>query len=225
MNKSLDDVFGLLAPHLCLACGLEGSLLCKSCLQTAGEPIAPRCAGCHALTQDFKTCKSCSSWLKVSAVYVATIYEGVYEKILRELKFNAKRQAIYPIAHIMADCMRQIDNNTILCPLPTASSRIRQRGFDHTKMLTIQLNKLSGLHQEYFLKRKTNVRQVGSSREQRIEQMEQEFYVDNPESIKDRNILLVDDVVTTGASLSGAARVLKKVGAKQVQAIVFAQKI
>lgn len=222
---TLDTVFGLLAPHLCLACGLEGSLLCKTCLETAGEPIAPRCAGCHALSQDFKTCKACSAWLRVSAIYVATVYEGIYEDLLHELKYNAKRQAIYPVTDMMVEILNQISTDTILCPLPTASSRIRQRGFDHTEMLTNQLSKLTGLTHESFLKRNTNVRQVGSSREQRIEQMEQEFYVHHPASIQGKKILLVDDVVTTGASLSGAARVLKKAGAKQVQAVVFAQKV
>jgi ComF family protein len=194
-------------------------------LLTAGEPIAPRCAGCHALSEDFKTCNACSTWLRVSAIYVTTVYEGIYEDLLHELKYNAKRQAIYPIADIMAGILNLVSKDTVLCPLPTASSRIRQRGFDHTKMLAGRLSKLTSLPQESLLRRKTNVRQVGSSREQRIEQMEQEFYVLDPASIQGKKILLVDDVVTTGASLSGAARVLKKAGAKQVQAVVFAQKM
>ena len=125
----------------------------------------------------------------------------------------------------MLEVLTGIPEGTIVCPLPTAPSRIRERVFDHTMLLTKQIAKHTGLEYKALLGRKTNVRQLGSIRTERLEQMEQEFYAKNLEMIEGRNILLIDDVVTTGASLSGAASVLKKAGAKSVRAVVFAQKL
>ena len=67
--------------------------------------------------------------------------------------------------------------------------------------------------------------QFGATRHQRLEQLERAFLVTNPTDVKNKHILLVDDVLTTGATLETLARVLKSAGAKQVDAVVFAQKV
>lgn len=223
----IDWTVGLVAPQICISCGDLGSVLCDRCLVTAGEPVEPRCAGCHALSKNSRTCESCKSWLNVYAVFVSTKYEGLYEQLLRSLKFELMRQAVDPISQIMMEALenKKLPDSLILCPLPTAPSRIRERGFDHTKLITNKISSSLGIKNESLLKRKTNVRQLGSSRSQRIAQMSQEFYVNNPEKIEGRTILLVDDVMTTGASLSSASKVLKMAGAKRVYALVFAQKV
>jgi predicted amidophosphoribosyltransferase len=99
---TLDRVFGLLAPHQCLACGFEGSLLCDRCMETAGESIVPRCVGCHKLSDSFSTCHTCKKWLIVERVAVSTAYEGIYEDLLFAMKFDSKRQATDSIARIMS---------------------------------------------------------------------------------------------------------------------------
>jgi predicted amidophosphoribosyltransferase len=137
------------------------------------------------------------------------------------------RQAVYPIAQIMTEVLenKKLPKDLMLCPLPTAPSRIRQRGFDHTKLITNKISLNLDISNDSLLSRRTNVRQLGSTRSQRIAQMSQEFYVKSPEKIEGRTILLVDDVMTTGASLSSASTVLKQAGAKRVYAVVFAQKV
>ncbi len=222
---TLDSLVGVFAPHLCIVCGSEGSVMCSECLETAGEPIVPRCAGCHKLSDDYKTCSSCKSWLKADRVYVATVYEGIYEALIHSLKFDCKRQAAEPIAEIISETIGEISSETLICPLPTAPSRIRERGFDHTKLVAKNLESILKLKNTKLLGRKSNVRQVGSTRAERLEQMDQEFYIVNLDLVKGKNILLIDDVVTTGASISGASKTLKQNGAKSVFALVFAQKI
>jgi len=107
-------------------------------------------------------------------------------------------------------------------PIPTASSRrIRQRGFDHTKLLAQQLGQILKLDVRTSLRRIGQSQQVGTKSAQRIKQAEGMFQVAG--SVTDQKIILVDDVTTTGATLEEAARVLKRAGAKQVGAVVFAQ--
>jgi ComF family protein len=143
------------------------------------------------------------------------------------MKFDCKRQATEPVAQIMSELLQNIPTQLdyVVTSLSTASSRIRQRGFDHSELITKHIAKELGVKAQSLLGRKTNVRQLGSNRTKRFNQMEQEFYTKNKNLIQGKTILLVDDVVTTGASLSGAARVLLNAGAKQVHAIVFAQKM
>jgi predicted amidophosphoribosyltransferase len=75
-----------------------------------------------------------------------------------------------------------------------------------------------------LLARYGQTRQVGATRQKRQQQVDNMFAVRKPELIKDAHILLIDDILTTGASLEAAAKILKAAGAKQVDAAVFAQK-
>jgi len=222
---SFDDIFGTLAPHRCLGCGVEGAVLCGRCIELAGEPVVPRCAGCHKLSAGYRTCLSCRSWLEPYAVIVTTKYEGIYEQLIKLLKFNTQRQAAKPIAKMMSELLTDTIDNFVVCALPTAPVRIRARGFDHSKLIAKYLAEYASLNFVDCLRRRSNVRQLGSTRNQRLAQMEDEFFVVPTKDLSGLNILLVDDVVTTGASLSAAAKTLKRAGAKHVTAIVFAQKV
>lgn len=222
----VDAVVGLLAPHLCIACGREGSVLCSTCLETAGEPFAPRCAGCKRLTDDWRTCRSCKSWLPADRVYVSTAYTGMYEVLLRAYKFSVQRPAAKPIAVMINEIITSHDfTGFSICSLPTAPARIRERGFDHTRLLAHELSRLMKLKTNPVLSRVSNVRQLGATRTERLQQMDHEFFIEKPFAVKGKTFLLLDDVMTTGASISAASRVLKKAGARDVYAVVFAQKL
>jgi predicted amidophosphoribosyltransferase len=74
------------------------------------------------------------------------------------------------------------------------------------------------------LVRLTQSRQVGASRAKRLQQLQSAFYIPRPDRLKGKNILLVDDIVTTGATLEAAARTIKQAGAASVSAVAFASK-
>jgi len=221
----IDKAIGLLAPQICLGCGMEGSVLCDKCIELYHEPVQPRCAGCHALSEDFRVCVKCRSWLPLYKIYIGGNYEGVSEQLVKALKFEQKRQSAEPISLIISKLLNDIDPDTILCPVPTAPKRVRERGFDHAKLISERLGKLVDLPSMNLLRRKSNVRQLGSSRKQRIIQVLDEFEPIDESKIANQEILLVDDVMTTGATLSAVAQILKDSGAKRVSAVIFAQKV
>lgn len=220
-----DHFVGLLAPHDCLACAVEGSLLCSDCLDTAGDQIVPRCAGCKNITNKWLTCAACRPWLRAKAVYVATNYEGIYEKLIKSYKFDVKRQAAIPIAIMMYDVSVEMPRYDVICPLPTAPSRVRLRGFDHAALLAREYSRLSSVPVVSLLRRSSNSRQLGATRSQRLKQMQHEFYVNNPADVDGKTVVLIDDVMTTGASISAASVELLDAGAKSVYVVVFAQKL
>lgn len=220
----LDIFFSVIAPHACLVCQKEGKLLCDWCSVDAFGPIPSRCYHCKRLTQDFATCPSCRRRAPLKHVWIKTQYLGVPKQLLHSFKFERAHSGAPLIAKAMAEVLPYLPANTIIVPVPTATSRVRQRGYDQAVLLAHDVAKQTGLKMELALARLTQSRQVGADRKKRLGQLEAAFYVAKPHKIKRADILLIDDVITTGATLETVAQELKHAGAKSICALTFAQK-
>lgn len=100
--------------------------------------------------------------------------------------------------------------------IPTAPRRVRERGFDHARIIARSAAKQGNLPFKRLLERTSSIRQVGAGRALRLRQMNNVFEVADPQHVKGKQILLVDDVVTTGATIESAAAVLRSAGARRV---------
>jgi len=117
---------------------------------------------------------------------------------------------------------------TLLIPIPITKARRKERGFNQTEMLAENLMKIVPanflLHYEpnILIKTKETEKQTFKNRAERLASLKDSFQVTDPEKIKDKKIILLDDVVTTGATISEVKRVLKQAHAKSIQAITLA---
>jgi len=152
---------------------------------------------------------------------VGTNYETIAKELVWRLKFSGAQAAAGEIAEYLST-LYVGDEHILVVPVPTSSQRVRQRGYDQALVLARELARRSGRRYLPCLVRVGQQHQVGASRHQRVTQLSGAFRV-NKSSVSGAHILLVDDVLTTGATLQAAARVLKAAGAKRVEAIVFAQ--
>lgn len=201
----IDEILAILAPNDCLGCSAEGKLVCKECI------IALPVVETKTLDSPY-----------ISSVTSVTSYKSTAKELLWKLKSSGAQEA----ANIMAECMVKLlprDQKFIIVPIPTASSRVRQRGYDQAKLIARQIARKARLPYLNCLVRSGYAHQVGAGREQRLRQLETAFRVKNTELIKDSKIILVDDVVTTGASLEIAAKVLMEAGTNDITAVTFAQ--
>jgi ComF family protein len=148
------------------------------------------------------------------------VYEGLAKDLIWQLKFQGARAAARQMACHMPSPHEPVD---YIVPVPTATSRVRRRGYDQAKLLARELAKRDQLVLLDCLSRSGQAHQVGASRRERLRQLQAAFRVRSAPLIKGRRIMLVDDVVTTGATLEAAATVLRAAGAKSVDAMVFAQ--
>ncbi len=221
----LERMLGVVAPHNCLVCGREGQLICHWCFEAACPPVPPRCYRCRAASPNSQICAKCHRHSPLRHVWVATEYSDVAKRLLHFLKFERATAAAEPLAGYMAETLPYLDPTTLITYIPAATSRVRQRGYDQARLMSRELVKQLQLSSVSTLARLGQSRQVGASRAQRRQQMEHAFRPLHQAVITKRSILLVDDVLTTGATLEAAAKVLKTAGAKIVDAVVFAQKL
>lgn len=211
------------APHACIGCNRPSNLLCLVC-QDGLPAAAERCYRCRALSESGRTCRDCRRQSPLYSVRAATSYDGVSKDLVRKFKFDGARAAAVPIARVMNKLLGVGDEAALLVPVPTASSRRRLRGFDQSRLIVRALAEGSGLGYASSLGRSGQARQVGSTREQRLSQLAHSFYVrGNTSKVAGRYVILIDDVMTTGATLEAAAATLRAAGAKRVEAIVFAR--
>jgi ComF family protein len=220
-----ETVIGWLAPPVCVGCGEEGQALCAEC-EVLIQPYGERCFRCGSLSPGLKTCASCRVTGSPGKVIISTIHEGLARELLRTYKFDQQRVAADSIARLMAAACNSADlNGYLIVPVPTATSRVRERGFDHSALLALKLSSLLNLKCASLLKRVGQSRQVGSLRSLRLTQMYDAFRPVDSRQAGGKNILLVDDVVTTGSTLSAASRALRTGGANRVDALVFAKRL
>jgi ComF family protein len=219
-----DKLIGLVAPHTCMICGEEGSVVCQWCLPDFALPLPARCYRCKAVTVESLVCKSCRKTSRLRYVWVRASYEGSAKQLIHDFKFERKQAAAQPMVQMMAEALPYLPTETLIVHIPTATSRVRQRGYDHAELLARALAQELGLKHKTLLRRVTQTRQVGTKRSGRLAQMQDAFGIIRGNKSQKQQILLVDDLVTTGATIEAVAKCLKTAGAKTVNAVVFAQR-
>jgi ComF family protein len=230
--RALDKVIGLLAPPVCLCCGVEGANICDECSLSNIIPFGERCYNCNVISARASTCDKCKNSGAPRHVWVTTDYQGAAKELVQVYKFGHQRVAANSISNFMSETFwffnseeDTLKTNYLVVPVPTATSRVRQRGFDHSALLANAVAKNLKLPHKNVMQRLGQSRQVGNTRSERFKQAEGKYIVNKPDAVKGRNILLIDDVVTTGATLCSAAKTLRKAGAKRVDALVFAKRL
>ena len=219
----LDKLISLLAPHICLVCGSEGAVLCAWCSPDAIEVVPARCYRCNAVSQDSQVCANCRKKTVLEHVWVCSVYDGVPKRLVRKLKFERGKAASSAIAAMLDENLPYLPSDTVITYVPTATKRVRLRGYDQAELIAMHFAKRRGLVCTSLLIRHGHSRQVRSSRTVRAQQAAQS-YTAKRSNLHYGTVLLIDDILTTGATIEAAAKILKKAGIKHINAAVFAQK-
>lgn len=219
----IDKILSLLSPFECIGCGEEGRELCLLCADDKLEKVPPMCYRCGKSSYDSSTCKSCRSSTAIKHFWAATYYEDLAKRLLHRVKFEYAKSACIDVANIISETLPDTSQIDVITYVPTTNSRVRSRGFDQSRLIAREIAKLKLIEFRQLLLRVGRTRQVGSGRKERFEQMKLAFTVSNLKDVAGKRILLIDDVLTTGATVESAAKLLKDGGAKSVDVAVFAR--
>jgi ComF family protein len=219
----LERIVALYATHVCLGCGSEGSVLCIECV--ASLPFSEECCyRCRIPSRLGRTCRTCRAESVLVSVNSAVPYAGLAKDMLWSLKFERAQAAASLIASRMAELYgAAVPADALIVPVPTARKRVRARGYDQAVLIARAFARQTGCIYAPLLVRLGSQEQKGAGRQQRHDQLQGAFRIKRPERVQGCRIMLVDDVLTTGATFEEAAAVMQAAGAKAVGALAFAR--
>jgi ComF family protein len=219
----------ILFPQRCVSCGEEGEILCRNCRKSLQIIVPPICPKCGKPQASGIICPSCVSWQNyIDGIRSPFKFEGSIREAIHQLKYNNLRCIAESLAVLLKE---YIDSNPlsvqIIVPVPLSLKRLRERGYNQSELIAKELCKLIQLpHNTDCLKRikyilpQTRTKSV----EERRENVKQAFLCKDY-TLKNNDILLLDDVSTSGATLDQCAKALKAAGASSVWGLVVAREL
>lgn len=207
--------------------------LCQNCFNAFTEAASPLCPLCGrpfgSGSGEDHVCESCL--LKRPHFDIARapyLYEGPLMTAIHELKYSGKTHlagALGPLLASFAGRWIEKPEGLLVMPVPLHPRRLRQRGFNQSLLLARHVAFRLGADLDYLSLRRTRFTQpqTNLSSEERSRNVQRAFGVVEPNRLQGRSVLLVDDVATTGSTLSECARALKKAGVKEVYCLVLAR--
>ncbi|AKM80619.1 MAG: putative Phosphoribosyltransferase [Candidatus Saccharibacteria bacterium GW2011_GWC2_44_17] len=210
----IDDILSLIAPHYCFGCTKVGVVLCQNCKYNIISEPYRRCINCAVpITTNRGVCLRCK--LPYSRAWCIGERNGELESLLNAYKFSNVRAVYKAFADLLDSSLSNLPSSVYVVPVPTITTHIRQRGYDHTALIAKEFARKRKLTYLPCLGRKTNTVQRGKGRGERIKQAKTAFTCQA--QLDDSGVyLLIDDVVTTGATVRYSAKALKAAGAKDV---------
>jgi competence protein ComFC len=235
-RRPLDAFLSLFYPAACVVCSEDierTEYLCEPCQARAPRIVPPFCAKCSepfagAITQTF-SCANCEHRvLHFDCAVAAYRSRGLIRKIVHQFKYSGQRYLRYPIAAWLGETLRdpRLEGRRfdLVVPVPLHPARQRERGFNQAYLLAELFAASAGLPLTDLLERvRYTTTQTAHDRAQRMENLHDAFRLRKNRDVRDLRVLLIDDVLTTGSTLSECARVLKAAGAISVHAATAAR--
>ena len=228
------DARDLLFPPHCPGCGGRrdpdvAGVLCPACRRDVPSPGEPLCPGCGiagvAAVASF--CRSCRGRHAMDAVLFAAPYAGTAKELVHRFKYRADFAAGQFLAHLIANRIESAlpGGVDLLVPVPLHRWRLVGRGYNQAALLAREIARQLGLPAAVAaLRRTSNTRTLAGLRpEERSRELRDAFTVRRPGQVAALRILLVDDVLTTGATAECCCRALKDAGAAWVGVAVAAR--
>jgi ComF family protein len=237
----LRQLLYLVLPHSCLECHAPlvddpVPFFCEHCWNAITPIPHPTCPTCSrpfsspiALTNSSThRCGTCRTnpppFTKAWTIYP---YQSPLKEAICQFKYRGKVNLAKPLAELMARELSIPPNLDFLIPVPLAADRIRQREFNQALLLADQLGPL--LHRPVFnrllIRIRSNPPQTTLKRKARLQNLRKSFAVTSPSQIKGKCILLIDDVLTTGTTISECSKTLLRSGAQEVYVATLARMI
>jgi ComF family protein len=228
----------LLFPDNCRLCEqplveAERYPVCSGCVRSAEPMVAEHfCTACQmAFSSPYPldengVCAVCRSGLVgFDRAYSFGFYEGALRALIHEFKYGGIETLAKPLGEFLLSALpRDRVRPDVIVPVPMHWLRRWQRGYNQTNLLAVELSRRSGIPLAYAATRSRRTPpQAGLSAKERRRNVAGVFTVRQVEAVRGRHVLLLDDVLTTGATASACAAALKRAGAARVTVLTLAR--
>jgi competence protein ComFC len=218
----LAQFINFIFPKFCLFCDTEGDYICAHCIQSKFKPY--KIQTCHICKKPLNTStihSECNRNTNIHNVIVCLHYCINAKRVIEEIKYSLNYQIAESVAKIMMTKFEQHNyhesDNLLVVPVPLHYKKMWSRGFNQAELF-IKYMKLP--YKNVLVRKKYTKTQVGLSKKERKKNVAEVFEVKEKLSA---DVLLIDDVMTTGSTLEECAKALKSAGAKNVSALVWAR--
>lgn len=214
----IDNLLGYIAPHHCFGCGKIGVELCDNCKYDIVDESFSGCIVC-ARPSLVGICARCKT--AYEKAWCIGDREGALEQLIDAYKFERMKHASVELASLLNATLPVLPAETVVVPIPTVQSHIRVRGYDHALLLAREFAKRRRLRMTPIIKRTNAASQRELGRRQRFDEAKRAFRCGK--ALENVPYLIIDDIVTTNATLRCAAEALRDAGAQTVWAAVIAR--
>lgn len=242
MLNPLNFLINLLYPRHCLSCKKLGKYFCEKCSTTIRKTLVIEkniCPICEKPAVGGFTHPSCQTKYTIDGIASIFLYKGAIRDAIRFLKYKKVRDLLPELTNLTTTSIKQDPNRLFLSinrlikkekpiflPMPLHWWRRRTRWFNQTELLGRPLADFWNLKMKTNILKRTKLKQpqIKLKGKQRQENVKSVFQTTPNIAISQyRNILLFDDVWTTGSTLKEAAHILKKAGVKKVWGLTLAR--
>ncbi|HAH20608.1 MAG: hypothetical protein A2Y00_02075 [Omnitrophica WOR_2 bacterium GWF2_43_52] len=238
-NRLLQAFREILYPSYCLVChvkipmGDSKGSICQRCRDSIIPFNPPFCRKCGRTIKKAafgeNLCGECETiHFFFERAWTGYPYEDTLKEAIHHFKYNHKPSLGSFLSGLLirfvSDYHIPLTQCDYLIPIPLAQAKLREREFNQARVLAINLSRHFGLPvvDNALYRRRNTASQTGLDRSSRWKNIQGAFGVNNQEAVKNKRVLLVDDVLTTGATASEAARALKGAGAQAVFVVTIA---
>ncbi len=234
LTQSAFRVLDFFLPRLCLFCGgvvgeEAGAAVCPDCEGQIEWVESPVCSCCGLIFPsregEDRLCGPCQTDPPPFArARAATVYDGPAADAVKRFKFGRRMAYLPVLQHWLKRprCRELVAAADILIPVPLHRRRLQSRGFNQALLLARAFPE-ARLERETLARVRHTDPQIGLNPKERRDNVRRAFAVPRPEEVKGKNVLLVDDLYTTGATVRECARVLRRDGAAQVEVLTVAR--
>lgn len=234
VSELKDSLLDFVFPPHCLLCNsfiskdetqdddYPRNLVCRSCWDSLNILPHPFCPLCRSfLDQNMRRCPKCPQSLPLSLNRSLGVFDPYYQTLIHHFKYNRKFSIGKNLGRKLGDILKKEEFSKgfdYIIPVPLHFSRKRERGYNQSRILAEEISKTVSvpLKERVLVRKKKTKDQTHLSVEERERNVKDAFAVTTNSSLQGRRVILVDDVMTTGATLKECARVLRQAGAREV---------
>jgi ComF family protein len=209
-NTMIEALMQKVAPHPCFGCGKIGTPLCHNCKNNiTSEPFV----GCFLCGKVSPEGLCAQHDVPICKAWIVSERRTVLRRVINAYKFENVKAASRTLTDLLDATLPLLPSNIVIVPVPTVSSHIRQRGYDHTDILAQLLSQAREMPVIHLLQRSSAKTQHQLNKRERQQEANSAFYVNSRVTLDIHTPLLVlDDIITTGSTVTSAAKVLANAG-------------